>query len=405
MVQIIKYCVFVIFILLFSCNSHKSTDKNKENHAIIAHNNILKRYRDNISDTVIVCDISLAKNKKELPINLLVDTLSIITFDNLIKDRLENPFVPVFRFSDNYICMYSNAKSPLMLFDKKGAFIRNIGRIGEKLGQYINIDNIFMDEENNRIYILPINTDFILEYDFLGKYYRNIPLVHKNISGSSFQVNSKNEEILILTPFNSKTEHCIWIQDFTGKRLQSIAPYTYYRDISYSGSMAITYFQMQEISYFHYRVNNGSDYLYHFIKNRNRLSPRFRIKNTEDNIPYYIYELPNHFIIEVDKRIANAENLSYQKVIIDKKKLTGCAFDCFSSDYNILLGNKHPILLNTISNGYFSEYYFLSEIISFLEKNNNTTDNLKNKNSHISTIDLKSYTKDYLFLFVGKLKK
>ena len=192
MIQIIKYCVCFIFIL-FSCNFHKSTDKNKEsigsismqeikeNCAIIAQNNILKKYRDNISDTVIVCDISLAKNKKELPINLLVDTLSIITFDNLIKDRLENPFVPVFRFSDN----------------------------------------------------------------------------------------------------------CIWIQDFTGKRLQSIAPYTYYRDISYSGSMAITCFQTQEISYFHYRVNNGSDYLYHFIENGNRLSPRFRIKNAENSIPYY----------------------------------------------------------------------------------------------------------------------
>lgn len=407
-----KLNVFFILILLLGC-SYKSKDINTstcdsigawcfEHCNVIAKTDIRIRYRDNIRDTVTVCDLSLVEKKEYIPLNLLIDTFNVIVFDDLLKEDYDSSFIPVFRFSNNYIYMYSNMEKPLKLFDRKGNYIRDIGRIGDNLGEYLTIDDIFVDERSDNIFILPYGGASILNYNFSGKYNRDIPLVHKNTAGSFFHVDTRSEEVLMLTPFDDKTEHCIWIQDFEGQRLQSIAPYTYYRNISYSGDKAIVSSCMQEIAYFHHRVNNGTDFLYHFLENGNRLAPKFRMKNAKDSICYSVYELPKYFILEVDKITAENENLSYQKIILDKKTLRGCSFDGFLSNFGVMFGNRNSVLLNTLFDGYFSEYYFLSEMKLLWSKS--SIESLYDFcETNLSMDSLKNNNNDCLFLFMGKL--
>lgn len=328
----------------------------------IAETSIFRKYSNNTCDTVITCNLSLVNNKNNIPINLLVDTLNMVVIDSLTKDKLNGSSILEFYFSDNYI-LYTKDNS-LIFFDKKGHYVRRM-EIEDDSAKYLYIDHVVANEKEDKIFILPTNSSHILVYDFLGKYCYNIPLVHANTAGSSFYINFPNRTLTMLTSFDEKTEHCIWIQNFEGKRLQSISPHTYYPEISYPKGDAITSCNNNEIAYFHHRENNATDFLYHFIEYPNRLAPRFRIKNAQKCIGYNIHELSKYFIIVLKER-SNKDGKSHsRKIILDKKTLKGCAFKNFSSSSNIPLGCG-----SVFSDGYFYEYHFLSEIEPSLKKEN-----------------------------------
>lgn len=344
----------------------------------IADISIFRKYSNNTCDTVITCDLSLVQNKNDIPINLLVDTLNMIIIDSLTKDELKDLFDVKFYFSDNYICLAKDYS--LMLFDKKGHYVRKIN-IQDGPAKHLSIDHVVTNEKEDRIFVLPTNSTHVIVYDFSGKYRYNIPLVHINTAGSSFYLNYQNRTLTMLTPFDKKTEHCIWIQSFEGKRLQSIAPYTYCPDIFYPQGHVIASLHNKKITYFHSRKENITDFLYHFIEDPNRLAPRFRIKNNQKYIGYNIHELSQYFIIDLNEKKDKEGKSHNKKIILDKKTLKGCAFKYFSSDRNIPLGYK-----SKISDGYFYECCFLSEIDSSLVK------------SKINR------TRDNLILFIGKLR-
>lgn len=410
-----KINCFLLFIplLLQNCTSNNLKDK-KDNsttsssivqtfwteYNIIAETEVIRKYRDNIRDTVIVCDLNQVKQTKDIPIDLLVDSLNVISIDDS-KEFVKTDYQSLSVYlSENYICISAYNKFPLKLFSKKGAFIRNIEK---SLSEHITIDNIYMDEKSNRIYILPSNENYILEYTYSNEFCNKIPLTHKNSHGSSIRINNKNKKILVITPFNNMTKHCIWIQDFKGNRIQSIAPYTYYHDISYTGNAALSHFHTGAIEYFHYRINNGSDFLYHFIENGNRLAPRFRMINTDKNTPYLVYELPNHYVIEPGQKQSRKESSSNKKIIINKVSLKGCAFNKFITNFGIALGEQHAIL-STMHDGYFTVLESKSNIEKLINQTNDKNLNSNQKNNLNKLKLFINTNRNELILFKGKFK-
>lgn len=288
----------------------------------------------------------------------------------------------------------------------KGNFIRNIGGIGDKPGEYQAIDNIFMDEKYTRIYIMPVNMNYISEYDFSGRFYRNIRLFQPNTSGSSFRVNWEKGEILMIKPIDKTSSHCVWKQDFNGKFKHGVASFTYYKGEGDCSTASITRFNTQSTEIFQERKNNGIDYLFHFIPDGNRFSPKFRMMNADKSISYRVYEFPTNYMIETTPAQLTEDASLAKKIIIDKKTLRGCYFSGFTTDYGMLLGSGQSFLLDKMYDGYFSVMETTSEVEQSISKIDIKKLNESQK-EHLSKLQeliavSKKNTADCLLLFKGK---
>ncbi|MDT3367276.1 MAG: 6-bladed beta-propeller, partial [Bacteroidota bacterium] len=160
-----KLLFFLPFIsVLFSCGETTKQEVKSfwDQCDVIAKREVIN------GDTVIVCDSKLVKQKKNIPLDLLGDSIEVIKMDNKNEEALiSKRFVHTY-FTENYIGVTAYSYFPMKLFRKDGTFLRHIGAIGQGTGEYTVIDAIDMDEKNDRIYILPFSADYILVYDFKG---------------------------------------------------------------------------------------------------------------------------------------------------------------------------------------------------------------------------------------------
>ena len=67
--------------------------------------------------------------------------------------------------SDNYIGMYGSSQIYKLYDRKTGKFLRNIGKAGKNSGEYSNVYNSVIDEQNSRVYILSWNAKELLCHD------------------------------------------------------------------------------------------------------------------------------------------------------------------------------------------------------------------------------------------------
>ncbi len=70
--------------------------------------------------------------------------------------------------TSNHILFLDMHKNQLLLFNRKGKFLRQIGKQGQGPGEYTRITDIAADEKENRIYISCYHKGLI--YDFKGNY-------------------------------------------------------------------------------------------------------------------------------------------------------------------------------------------------------------------------------------------
>ena len=80
--------------------------------------------------------------------------------------------------SDNYIGVYCYEKFPFKLFRRSdGKYLRDIGGYGQGPGEYSAVQMAQIDEEHNRIYILPALLNKLFIYDLEGTYLSSISLL------------------------------------------------------------------------------------------------------------------------------------------------------------------------------------------------------------------------------------
>ena len=247
-------------------------------------------------DTVIVCDSKLIKQKKNIPLDLLVDSFEIIKMDNKREEALISKRFPNLYFTENYIGVTAYSYFPMKLFRKDGTFVRHIGARGQGPGEYAVIDAVYMDEKNDRIYILPFSADYVLVYDFKGNIYPRIKLAENLLYGSTIKVYGDKKQVLVTKPISPETNYCVWIQDFEGNLIQGAKMSDYYKDVTSFSESTITHFRTDAIELFRFGVLNGNEFLYHYDIENNKLIPQFRIDGDEQYI--FIHELPNHFVVE-----------------------------------------------------------------------------------------------------------
>ena len=396
---------FSILLLLVNCNQTKD---NSSSSSFWDDCNVIAELSISDNDTIIICDFDKIIKNKNVPLDLLVDSLVTIPIHNFNDEGLIGYRLLPIHFSDNYFCISAYSHFPLKLYDKNGFFVRNIGNIGQGPGEYAVVDNIYMDEKHDRIYILPFSVDYILEYDFMGNFYGNIPLYETNMYGSSFRVDIDEKQILFIKPVSKVTKYCVWIQNFSGEIIQGILASDYYSNNDYIGESTLTRFHTNEIEIYQLRFKNSFDYFYHYDIYNNRLKPKFKLLNADEYTPYFVYESPSFFVVEAGQSSPKDEDVFTRKIIIDKKTLKGCYFDGFVTNCGMLLGNGQYDLMNTMYDGYFSLIDFGSEIERYLSKVNEDKLTLDQKEKMKIMKELiissKENDDDCSIVFKGRLK-
>lgn len=270
-------------------------------------------------DTIIVCDLSLLKDTIDLPLSTFVSDFELVDLgedeEALIKETSGGGSIAV---SPNYIGIYSG--TGYKLFDKTGKYITSLSAQGQGPNEYaFSIYDSYIDEKNDRAYLLPMNGNKILVYDLKGNAQPYIPLAHETTKGKFYVDDQKKLLYVANMPF-SDTASTFWIQDFEGKLIKEIiaghlkiVPPDFSNDINVS-------MNTEEIDYSVFHWKNTVDTLYHYSEADNRLAPSFTVNFKDNPILHDYIELPDYYLIRL---IEIESDYRYIYGLIDKKTLKG----------------------------------------------------------------------------------
>lgn len=270
-------------------------------------------------DTIIVCDLSLLKDTIDLPLSTFVSDFELVDLgedeEALIKETSGGGSIAV---SPNYIGIYSG--TGYKLFDKTGKYITSLSAQGQGPNEYaFSIYDSYIDEKNDRAYLLPMNGNKILVYDLKGNAQPYIPLAHETTKGKFYVDDQKKLLYVANMPF-SDTASTFWIQDFEGKLIKEIiaghlkiVPPDFSNDINVS-------MNTEEIDYSVFHWKNTVDTLYHYNEADNRLAPSFTVNFKDNPILHDYIELPDYHLIRL---IEIESDYRYIYGLIDKKTLKG----------------------------------------------------------------------------------
>ena len=270
-------------------------------------------------DTIIVCDLSLLKDTIDLPLSTFVSDFELVDLgedeEALIKETSGGGSIAV---SPNYIGIYSG--TGYKLFDKTGKYITSLSAQGQGPNEYaFSIYDSYIDEKNDRAYLLPMNGNKILVYDLKGNAQPYIPLAHETTKGKFYVDDQKKLLYVANMPF-SDTASTFWIQDFVGKLIKEIiaghlkiVPPDFSNDINVS-------MNTEEIDYSVFHWKNTVDTLYHYNEADNRLAPSFTVNFKDNPILHDYIELPDYYLIRL---IEIESDYRYIYGLIDKKTLKG----------------------------------------------------------------------------------
>ena len=270
-------------------------------------------------DTIIVCDLSLLKDTIDLPLSTFVSDFELVDLgedeEALIKETSGGGSIAV---SPNYIGIYSG--TGYKLFDKTGKYITSLSAQGQGPNEYaFSIYDSYIDEKNDRAYLLPMNGNKILVYDLKGHAQPYIPLAHETTKGKFYVDDQKKLLYVANMPF-SDTASTFWIQDFEGKLIKEIiaghlkiVPPDFSNDINVS-------MNTEEIDYSVFHWKNTVDTLYHYNEADNRLAPSFTVNFKDNPILHDYIELPDYYLIRL---IEIESDYRYIYGLIDKKTLKG----------------------------------------------------------------------------------
>lgn len=300
---------------------------------------------------LVTCDLKALKDTINLPLSQLTEELQIVKLDNR-DEALIGGWIRT-TIGAKHILISNNKQTPYKLFDRTGKFITNIGAYGQGPNEYLNTYAEQLDEDHNRIYILPWQSDKLLVFDLKGQPQPPIPLGVRVPKGQFRVDGAKSEVTVTALPFKGSSA-VVWTQDFKGKRKNAIAPRHLEVPQDYSNEVIA--------------CNNTGNYgvmlcviippridsLYHYYPTGNKLEARFTVKYPQDKIPWHDYsELPNHYLGNVSSpiQISPTQTVGSKPAlyIVDKKSLRGNYFRL----YNDFLGTTDMGIWTSFSNGYF----------------------------------------------------
>ena len=312
-------------------------------------------------DSVTVLDLASVKDTFNIPISLLISSFEVIQLEN--SDEALVSSISAYAITENYIGLYSSPTT-YKLFDRKGKFLRDISVKGQGPSDFlIGILDSYIDEINNRIYLLSYMANKILVFDLEGKAYPPIPLPFRVPKGC-FYINVEKKELIVTALPFIETPHVVWKQDFKGNVLQSIDSKPFIIDPGDYSNAVSSARNTSAIDFYLFTWGlNRNDPLYHYNITKNKLIPKFTIKWDREIVLHRHSELPNHYIT----RLVIPSSPTYiprsPQILIEKETLRGC-YAHFKFN---MLGNIDGPNYLTFNRGYFIGSMYPHEIKEQLE--------------------------------------
>lgn len=396
-----KKC-FLTFIIclpfLFSACAEK---QKKEKTGTLSSCDVIAKKVNINGHEVVVCDLSLVKDTFDIPISSLISDFEMVRLENTEEALATNNYTFL---SKNHIGHYNSFQGQYKLYDRKGKFLANLGGRGQGPNEYFSIYSSYIDEGQEKVYLLSGMGNKIFVFDFEGNPQTHIISAYPLHKGQ-FWIDQEKEEVTIMTlPFKEDVKAVIWKQDFKGNVIQQIyredfviSPSDYSNEITSSQCSGKKDFS---ICYWIPRA----DTLYNYNDSLNTLEPIFTLKYGNKEIPpHQFIELPQCYIVELLQAEVPTNNgfvrPKVPRIIIDKNTLRGCYFNL---KYN-MLGNIDGPAWRTHKSGYIIANMYAYEIKEQWEKalKSNLSPEMKQK---IRKLNNSITEDDNNIILIGKLK-
>jgi hypothetical protein len=360
-----QICFYVILFILFTgyeACANKKEDKN----------------------SVTVCELDKVNETRTVPLSSLLESYTLLRFEDIDEALFKPWFTTV---TDKYIGVRQEGNGALKLFDRSGKFLSNIGSVGQGPGEYaISLYDEIIDDKNNLVYIAPMVCEKILVYSTDGKFLKNIELpltMHK----PKLHLSDNGNLTVIHMAFTG--EKAIAVQlDANGKTVKELAPPAHLLSGDYNGEI----FNTRNTSAFEF-MHTGSDTLYHYNINANKIQPVFTVKvNSPDKLFKQYMELQNRYIT----------NVFGKGLVSTDKQTNNSAYIKIVNDY---CGNMEmPAYIVNFRNGWYVYNLEPAQLIEQIEKrlqeSSCTEADKQQLESLLSTLDENTNN----LLFLGKLK-
>lgn len=375
----IKSVLFLCLSTFFACQS------NNKNVSVLQLDN----------SSVVVCDESKVKEKRETKLSELVEDFRIIRFEN----KEEAFFKPWWLyFSDNYICIRQDGQA-VKLFDKSGKFITTVGGIGQGPGEYKFITDIAIDEERKSIYITQISGESILKYGIDGNFLREINLGER-----------LNKPRLFIQPDSILSLVHLCFEDrndkFTAANIRTYnndsVQYLYTKELATNmkdEKGVITGYDNEVWAYrncpdFSFMMTH-TDTLYHYNSKKNEIRACFTMTMDPDKKgeSFFIFnEFPHHYFV-----IIAGEN--GKNILVDKEKQE--AYE--TTIVNDFMGNME--VLPKFQDGYYFCTYEPVELKEKIEEHLASGNCPEDQTDKLRILQQTLKENDNNLLLLGKLKK
>lgn len=261
---------FILLVSVFSCES-----KRKKVAITLDDCPVVAQRIDHKGNDLVVCDLSLVKDTFDVPITPFLSSFEVIRLENTDDALIDTQgHICV---SENYIGVYSSNPNSYKLFNREGKLQKILSTSGQGPDEYIiGLYDSFIDESEQRVYLLSYMATKILVFDFDGNPLRHIPLAYTAHKGN-FHIHPNEEKLtMMVLPF-ADSPSVIWEQDFDGNVLQEISsshfvidPGDYSNEVKWSCTKKHSAFSL-----FHWMPEN--DTLYRYDREKNCLYPQFTL--------------------------------------------------------------------------------------------------------------------------------
>lgn len=335
---------------------------------------------------VVVCPVNEIRDTLHIPLSELVESLEIVKLETIIPALIENVWFT--DISDKFICIKTHGAFPVKLFDLKGKFICDLGKIGRGPGEYGQLYGMQIDNLNDLIYLFPFaTTRKILVYDSKGIQKKAIPLAFTQRKFKAF-VSDRSVVTVLSMPFRGDSAICFQ-QTTDGKLIKKITPAPYMINVTFDGEVFVNHCTSDFDFY-----NTAIDTLYHYNTVKNRLEAKFTCEFGGEKKPISIlHEAPLFYYMGVRSKEGKWNNL-----LVNKKTLNSKYFTITNDLYGGIIAS--PVF----NNGYFINNIpaiTLKNQIRSALKNNKMSESMRQK---LTEMDNNLKIDDNNVLLFGKLK-
>lgn len=180
--------------------------------ASVAMFNLISCKSESTDEKIITVNLSEVNKKRVVNFSDWVLEPEFIALDSSSEDAYtEGGYCCI---SDNYIGKYGSSQVYKLYDRRTGKFLRNIGKTGKNSGEYSNVYNSVIDEQNSRVYILSWNAKELLCHDLnTGELIEARPLKH-NVPKGAFVIDPETGNLTVAAlPFEGENETVVWKQD------------------------------------------------------------------------------------------------------------------------------------------------------------------------------------------------